>query len=91
VELRRRLERGAGRSLPSTLTFNYPNVAALAGFLHQQLQARSLEGGAAAVDAAAPAASAAPTEPVPHAASDLDSLTDDELEARLMARLRDTR
>ena len=30
VELKRRLERGAGRALPSTLTFNYPNVAALA-------------------------------------------------------------
>ncbi len=89
VELRRRLEQGAGRALPSTLTFNYPNVAALAGFLHQQLHARALEVAAAAGDA--PAASAATTEVVPHAASDLDSLTDDELEARLMARLRDTR
>ena len=30
VELKRRLERGAGQPLPSTLTFNYPNVGALA-------------------------------------------------------------
>jgi NAD(P)-dependent dehydrogenase (short-subunit alcohol dehydrogenase family)/acyl carrier protein len=33
VELKRRLERGFGARLPSTLTFNYPNVRALAGFL----------------------------------------------------------
>ncbi len=91
VELRRRLERGTGRSLPSTLTFNYPNVAALAGFLHQQVQTRLIEGAAAAIDAAALSEPEATTEAVPHAASDLDSLTDDELEARLMARLRDTR
>jgi myxalamid-type polyketide synthase MxaE and MxaD len=33
VELRSRLERRADRKLPSTLTFNYPNVTALAGYL----------------------------------------------------------
>jgi acyl carrier protein len=33
VELKRRLERGFGASLPATLTFNYPNIRALAGFL----------------------------------------------------------
>jgi acyl carrier protein len=33
VELRSRLERRAERKLPSTLTFNYPNVTALAGYL----------------------------------------------------------
>ncbi len=35
VELKRRLEQGTGRTLPSTLTFNYPNVGALTGFLEQ--------------------------------------------------------
>jgi hypothetical protein len=33
VELRARLERRFSRKLPSTLTFNYPNVNALAGYL----------------------------------------------------------
>jgi len=33
VELRARLERTFERKLPSTLTFNYPNVRALAGYL----------------------------------------------------------
>jgi acyl transferase domain-containing protein/SAM-dependent methyltransferase len=33
VELKRRLEARCGRTLPSTLTFNYPSVEALAGFL----------------------------------------------------------
>ncbi|TXC66094.1 SDR family NAD(P)-dependent oxidoreductase [Piscinibacter aquaticus] len=72
VELKRRLERGAGCPLPSTLTFNYPNVDALARFLATVLQPRS--------------APAAPLEasPVPASAdfdADLDALTDEELEA----------
>jgi acyl carrier protein len=33
VELKRRLERGLGAPLPSTLAFNYPNIRALAGFV----------------------------------------------------------
>jgi acyl carrier protein len=33
VELKNRLEREIGRPLPSTLTFNYPSVRALAGYL----------------------------------------------------------
>ena len=33
VELKRRLERGFGAPLPATLTFNYPNIRALASFL----------------------------------------------------------
>jgi acyl carrier protein len=33
VELKRRLERGFGAQLPSTLAFNYPNIRALASFL----------------------------------------------------------
>jgi hypothetical protein len=33
VELKRRLEKCCGKRLPSTLTFNYPNVSALAAYL----------------------------------------------------------
>ena len=37
VQLRGRLEAAAGRSLPRTLTFDYPNVAALSEFLASEL------------------------------------------------------
>ncbi|MBI5785598.1 MAG: SDR family NAD(P)-dependent oxidoreductase [Rhodocyclales bacterium] len=87
VELKRRLERGAERPMPSTLTFNYPNVAALARFLETQLAVRIAE----PAGSAAPVASAAATSVVPEADVDLDALSDDELEARLMARLEQMR
>lgn len=84
VELRKRLQRGSGLSLPSTLTFNYPNIGALATFLDAQLATS----GASHVSAAI----AAPVEPLaipktPIPTSDVSSLSDDELEARLLARL----
>ena len=83
VELRRRLEVGAGRKLPSTLTFNYPNVSALAGFLLRELDV---------VEAPAVAeVPAAPPSPPLAADESLDDLSDDELEARLLARLSETR
>jgi acyl carrier protein len=85
VELKRRLERGAARPMPSTLTFNYPNVGALARFLETQLTIKAVEPVAVA------AAPMAPTAAVPGADADLDTLSDDELEARLMARLEQTR
>jgi myxalamid-type polyketide synthase MxaE and MxaD len=37
VELKTRLEKGVGKRLPTTLTFNYPSVAALADFLGREL------------------------------------------------------
>jgi acyl transferase domain-containing protein/acyl carrier protein len=80
VELRTRLERGVGRPLPSTLTFNYPNVGALAAFL----QAETVE---TVETAAAPELE----RPVPAPSDDLDALTEDELEARLLARLERSR
>jgi acyl carrier protein len=44
VELKTRLERLAGRPLPSTLTFNYPNVSSLARFIGEVvLQPRTPE------------------------------------------------
>jgi acyl carrier protein/NADP-dependent 3-hydroxy acid dehydrogenase YdfG len=83
VELRRRLERGAGCPLPSTLTFNYPTVTALARFIDGQLKASrgAVEEPARAPDMAMP---------LP-ADEDLDSLSDTELEARLLARLEQAR
>ncbi|MBK7660402.1 MAG: SDR family NAD(P)-dependent oxidoreductase [Betaproteobacteria bacterium] len=82
VELKRRLERGAARALPSTLTFNYPNVGALARYLESQLVA-------APAAATVPAASAAPAagDAAPADAAGLDALSDEELEERLMRRL----
>jgi len=54
VELRTSLEKRAGRPLPATLTFNYPNVTALAGFF-EKLLFGGVELRPAAVLAAAPA------------------------------------
>ena len=82
VELKRRLERGAGRKLPSTLTFNYPNAAALAAFLAQEMRpATSSAATAPVAPAPAPATQSAVQE------GDVSVLSDEELEARLMARL----
>jgi myxalamid-type polyketide synthase MxaE and MxaD len=81
VELKNRLESGLEHPLPSTLTFNYPNIAALAAFLDGELnQMHASE---------AATATAAPAPVVP--SGDLDELTDDELEARLLARLEQSR
>jgi acyl carrier protein len=80
VELRRRLERGAARKLPSTLTFNYPNVGALAGYLERELTSSLPQGAAVA------------QSPVAAPSTDnLDELSDEELEKRLLARLSETR
>jgi acyl carrier protein len=82
VELKRRLERGVGQALPSTLTFNYPNVGALAGFLDSVLHT-------VAPAAAAPEAAVVPVPTADDRA--LDELSDDELEQRLLARLEQMR
>ena len=96
VELKRRLERGVGKALPSTLTFNYPNVGALAGFLQGQL-AVELAAASAAPDgqggtprsttASAPPSTSHAVAPAAPAEADLDELSEDELEQQLLARL----
>ena len=84
VELRRRLAQGIGRKLPSTLTFNYPNAGALADFLARELEAAS-------VPVVSPmTAQASPPSP-PADDRELSVLTDEELEARLLARLEQTK
>ena len=84
VELKRRLEHAVGHALPSTLTFNYPNVAALAAFLETEIGAPAEP---APVIQSAPRATPAASA---HARA-LDELSEEELEHRLLARLDDVR
>jgi acyl carrier protein len=76
VSLQRQLERGVGRSLPATLTFNYPNARALARYLVDLLGA----------DCFAPG-SGAPTPTVGLRDTEIEALSDTEVEAQLRARL----
>jgi acyl transferase domain-containing protein len=85
VELKSRLESGLQHALPSTLTFNYPNISALAAFIDEQLKTTASDIEQMATN---------PTSDVAIAITqsrDLDALSDDELEARLLARLEQTR
>lgn len=81
VELRRRLERGVGQPLPSTLTFNYPNVDALTGFLVEEL------GRAQAAENMESIEFGAQSEEQASVTEDLGSLSDEQLEARLLQKL----
>jgi hypothetical protein len=71
------------------LTFNYPNIGALAKFLEQELvdALADLAPQGAASAAAVAVAGAASCETM---GDDLHALSDDELEARLLARLKQT-
>lgn len=82
VELKGRIEAAVGAELPSTLTFNYPNVGALAGYLMDEVLAGTAPSGGA--PSAPPARSTAPI------ALD-DDLSEDDLAALLAARLDDLR
>jgi NAD(P)-dependent dehydrogenase (short-subunit alcohol dehydrogenase family)/acyl carrier protein len=84
VELRKRLERGSGLALPSTLTFNYPNVDALAGFLATRFDDAETP---AATIVVPPTLAVAVAPRAGEATSDVAALSDAELEARLLARL----
>lgn len=82
VDVKSRLEAGVGHPLPSTLTFNYPTVAALAGFLAGEL----IKGqGGDVLEGEAPRSSA-------HAASfheetRMDGLSEEDLAALLKDKL----
>lgn len=80
VELKGRISAAVGVTLPSTLTFNYPTIDALAHFLTEQVldEAEADDRVEAEPRAAANQADAA---------SDLDDLSEDDLAAMLAARL----
>ncbi|MBL8163039.1 MAG: polyketide synthase dehydratase domain-containing protein, partial [Anaerolineae bacterium] len=81
VELKTRLEKAVGQSLPSTLTFNYPTVADLAGYLDKHVATPSTPAPSApAVEVKTPA-----TAPAEAVSDDIDDLSEDEL-ADLLAR-----
>ncbi len=83
VELKRRLERGFGAPLPSTLTFNHPNIRALVRFL-QQL--------AASAQATEPKPEPDPPPAItPLDEQDLNALSDEEIQAHLMELLEETK
>jgi myxalamid-type polyketide synthase MxaE and MxaD len=76
VDLKTRLEAEVGHRLPSTLTFNYPTVAALAGYLADE------------VLGSRPAGPSAPPAPAPVVSdASRDDLTEDELAALLAEKL----
>jgi|CZKZ01.1.fsa_nt_gi acyl transferase domain-containing protein/acyl carrier protein len=81
IDLKTRLANGAGHSLPSTLAFNYPSIAALTGFLAQDMFPAAVEEHAIA-------------EPEPSIQTDPDAngvavgeMSEDELAERLRKRL----
>ncbi|MBZ0297818.1 MAG: SDR family NAD(P)-dependent oxidoreductase, partial [Anaerolineae bacterium] len=79
VDLKSHLEKRTGLSLPSTLTFNYPTVAELAEYLDGRLTP--------------PPAPARPVEPQPvpvsqTSAAEIDELSEDDLEALLLKKLK---
>ena len=86
VELKTRLEKCIGRSLPTTLTFNHPSVGALAEFLAREVMdvPRAV---APAASAPAPQASQAPGRAAGTTELDYEDLTEEELEMLLAEKL----
>jgi acyl carrier protein len=80
VELKGRIESAVGTGLPSTLTFNYPTIDALADFLTGEVLAAP----EAAEAAGAPQDDGALEAAAP---SELDDLSEDDLAALLAAKL----
>ena len=76
VQMRRRLSALVDQPLPTSLTFNYPTVTALAGHLLELLE----------LDAP-PAATASASAPAPDVAPALDDLADSDVHALLVAEL----
>jgi acyl carrier protein len=84
VELKRSLEEGIGLRLPSTLTFNYPTIRAMAGFLDRALAQTDDD---AQKSAKGQMGSAAVAAKVNALRVGLNELQEDEIVARLVARL----
>jgi acyl transferase domain-containing protein/protein-L-isoaspartate O-methyltransferase len=81
VELKSRLEAGVGQSLPSTLTFNYPTIADLTGYLTTEVL--NLESAEPAAEVESPKVA----EPPIATPSDTDEMSEDELADLLAAKL----
>ena len=81
VDLKTRLEASIGQSLPSTLTFNYPSVIELAGYLRERLSPTQ------AVTEQPPAAAQNSAEHQENNESEIDDLSEDELAALLLKKL----
>lgn len=79
VELKGRIEKDTGLSLPSTLTFNYPTVDDLTGFLMKQLEPQEQR----------PVTENKPDiNSAPKTFTDVDALTEDQLSELLIERLK---
>ena len=78
VELRNRLGEGLGRSLPATITFDYPTVSALAGFIERQ--------GVLGIEAAC-VTDGTEAEMRSQSAESYDGFSEDELASTLAAKL----
>jgi acyl carrier protein len=94
VELKTQLERQVGRALPSTLTFNYPTIHDLAGYLAAEVLTVKEPAGEKIAPPAAPAmpqSAAADDESDDESDNEpddeIDDLSEDELAAQLMQRL----
>ena len=79
IELRNRLQKAMNRTLPSPVVFNYPNARALGSYL-AGLMAANDPHAPMTVDDGQPAAATLD-------ASQIDSLSDEEAEALLAARM----
>jgi len=85
IDLKGRLEKGSGLSLPTTLTFNYPSVRALAGFIGSKVSEEEASASTAAVARQIePNATSAETMV---STLDVDSLDEDDLTALLAQKL----
>jgi len=78
VEMVERVGHAVNQSIPGTLLFDYPTIEAISGFIVDELLGE--------LDAPAPSASQAP---MAAAAADVAKMSDDEVEAALLAELDD--
>src|SRR5690606_19050114 len=87
VELRNKLGQAVGRTLPATLLFEYPTVAALAEFLSAEVLTRMEPAPAGAGNGVGRDSFAGRSESGTSEAADLDDLSEDALAAMLLEKL----
>jgi NAD(P)-dependent dehydrogenase (short-subunit alcohol dehydrogenase family)/acyl carrier protein len=85
VELKGRIEVAVGTNLPSTLTFNYPSIAALAGYVATEVLPEPARPGTGTLPIHETDGGPAPAAEAPTTTT--DDLTEDELAAMLARRL----